>query len=476
MKRIIPIRLKSQNSNWWSHPSDTMEKKATMVLIAVIVVVAVVAVAAFVMMGGSSSDKYSINGSLNVYGNADGDYKIDQKDIGVIEDVIDGKKTLAQYPFADANTDGVVNQKDIDLVNKIINKQNCTVYIVNQKKTAGEYISTVKWPIKSAITAASSNMLLLFEFSGLTDQIKGISFTSSSDPALEKTIFGYYATITKLGTSSTAISIDAATDTINKYNVTAVIADYTDSTLSNEAAFVADGIDVIRVSAAVTDPDKYASQIMLMSFLFNTQSDAIYEYAEWNTKVINDITKKLEKVKEKATVIACNGAISSSSGTKRIWVSAGSSDYKDVVETAGATYAITDEFLKTISTYTSGAYFNEGDTWVYQLNPSSIISIRTGAWYEGNVDPVKMFEESLSIFDKTQAWETDHVAVIAGDAPITVRIAYAAAILYPNLFSMEWADGINKEAMNKFYPEEVNLDGKYFCITKEVYNALKNKA
>ena len=453
-----------------------MEKKATIVLVVVVAIVAVAAVAIVLTMGNGDSNKYSINGSLNVYGNADEDYKIDQKDLDIINDIVDGKKDAAKYPFADANHDGRVTTADANLVQKIINKEPCTVYIVNQKKTAGEYISSVKWPIKSAITAASSNMLLLFEFSGLTDQIKGISFTSSSDPALEKSIFRYYATIPKIGTSSTAIAIDKATDVIKEKNVTAVIADYTDSTLSNEAAFVADGIDVIRVSAAVTNPDKYASQLMLMSFLFNTENEKIYEYAEWNTKVLNDITKKLEKVKEKATVIACNGGTGTSEGKKRLWVSAGISDYKDVVEAAGAEYAITDEFLKTISTYTSGAYFTEGDTWLYQLNPSSIISIRTGSWYEGNVDTVKMFEDSVLLFNKTQAWETDHIAVIAGDAPITVRIAYAAAILYPEIFTMEWADKINQEAMDKFYPEEVDLTGKHFCITKEVYEEAKKNA
>jgi len=459
-----------------------MEQKVIIVLVAVIAVVAVAGAAVFLMGGNNDSgEKYSINGALNVYGNADGDYKIDQKDLDIINDIINGKKDAKDYKFADADQKNGVTQDDAELVKKIINKEPCTVYIVNQKKTAGEYTSSVKWPIKSAIATASSNNLLLFELSGLTDQIKGITFTSSSDPAIEKTLFAYYADrdkVAKLGTSSTAIDIDAAMDTIKSKNVTAVITDYTDSTLSNEAQFNANGIDVIRISSAVTDPDRYSSQLLMMAFLFDTNNEKIYEFAEYNTKILNEIKEKLKSVDSKRKVITCNGAgsVDKATGIPRMWVSAGSSDYRDVVEAAGGVYGIDEDLLGRISTYTSGAYFNEGDTWVYEINPSAIISIRAGGWYEGSVDTVKMFEESLSIFNKTGAWENGGVAVIAGDAPITVRIAYAACMLYPEIFDLDWANEINQNIMDKFYPEKLNLEGKPFCITKEVYEAAKKAA
>ena len=449
-----------------------MDSKA-MAVLAVVAIVAVGGIACFVFFGGGSGsgEKYAIDGTLNVYGNADRDYKIDNADLKIIKDVKDGKATLEDYPFADANCSGAVDDDDVALVEKILKNEPCTVYFVNVKKTAGEYISTVKWPIESAIATGSSNNLLLFTFAGINEKIHGIA-RQTPDWGL----FPYYKDVTQLNTTTTKITLDMANDTIKQYNVTALISDYTDSTISNEQEFRDNGIDVIRVSAAVTDPDKYASQLLLMSFMFNIGDDAhkkALEFAEWNTKVLKDIKTKTAAITDKHTAIVTSSGLTNN----RIWISAGTSDYRDVVEVAGAQYAIGDNFdIYSISGYTSGAYYYHGDTWLYNLNPEYIIAIADSTYYSGTVDVVSLFENRLQLFDETQAYENKNIAVVMGNGPVTMRVAYCAALLYPEVFTMEWANNLHKEMMEKFFPGELDLDGKFFVITYDDYIAAKNKA
>ena len=440
-------------------------------VIAVVVVIAAAGAGAFVLLKSDKSkdNSYAIDGALNVYGNADGDYKIDNKDLNVIQDIIDGDKKAADYPLADADKNGKIEDADKTLVQKIIDKEPCTVNIINQKKTAGNYDSTVKWPVASAIATGSSNNLLLFTFAGINEKVHGICYSTTPD----WTLFPYYESVARLGTTSTAIAIDTDTsNVIKEHKVTALISDYTDSTIKNESEYNEIGIDVIRVSAAVTDPDKYASQLLMLGFLFGTETSAM-EFAEWNTKVLKDIAEKVNGITKKKTSVTSNSKATSNG----IWISAGVSDYRSVLEAAGSTYAISDSYdIKSVSGYTSGAYFNTGDTWIYDINPDVIISMRVSSWYAGTVDIVALWEESVGLFDMTSAYKNGNVSVITGDAPITIRIAYAAAMLYPDVFSLDWANDLNKEVFEKFYPGDINTDGKFFVITYEDYKAAKEKA
>ena len=444
-------------------------------LVAVVIVVAAGTIGAVALLnknGGSDEKNYAIDGALNVYGNADGDYKIDNSDVDIIQDIIDGKKRFAHYPLADANLDKKVDSEDKDLVKKIINKESCTINIINQKKTAGNYDSSVKWPVKSAIATGSSNNLLLFTLAGINEHIHGICYSTTPDWVL----FPYYKDVARLGESSTAIPIDAANDTIKAHSVTAVLSDYTDSTISNESEYNKNGIDVIRVSAAVTDPDKYSSQLLMLGFLFGTETKAM-EFAEWNTKVLNEIKDKVatipaEKLKK---VVTSNSAAS----TKGVWISAGVSDYRAVMEAAGGVYGIPDSYdIKGVSGYTSGAYFKKGDTWLYEpeISPDYIISMRVSTWYSGTVNIVDLWEKSVSAFDETSAYIGKNVYVMTGDAPITIRIAYAAAIMYPDVFTMDWANGLNAEVFEKFYPADIDTSGKSFVITFDDYDKAKKAA
>lgn len=431
-----------------------MVNKITVIAV-VVILVAVTTVGAFVITKNDSKDddSYNIDAALQVYGNANSDYIIDSNDLALIKDIIAGNESFSEYPLADANYDGVVNNSDVELVQKILNKEKCVVYHVNTCST-GNYVASTSWPITSALSTGAANNLLLLTMAGVKDMIHGISYSTVPD----STLFPTFSKMTSLSSSSTKMGLDAAGDIIKEYSVTALITDKTASTISNEAEFEAAGIDVIRVAAALVDVDESSSQLLLIGFLFCTETQCM-EIAEWETNLMNYISEKLEGV-EKVTAITSNGASS-----KGAWVSAGVSDYVDVIEAAGGEYALDESVL---TDYTSGAYFGSGDTWLYNYEFDYIISIRTNDWYSGTVDVDTKYNDSMSYFTMTEAYENGNAYVIVGDGPVVIRVAYAACVLYPDIFTEEWADSMNQEFFENYYDEDIDFTDLFFIISPDM--------
>ena len=100
-----------------------MNENTTKIMAVVVVLVLVVAgIAAFLIMNNDKGKSVEIDAALEVYGNADNDYKIDEADKIIINNIIQGKEgyTLEKYPLADANYDGSVTQADLEQVNAFL--------------------------------------------------------------------------------------------------------------------------------------------------------------------------------------------------------------------------------------------------------------------------------------------------------------------------------------------------------------------
>ena len=446
------------------HPMDNK----VIVVIAVVVLVAAGAAGAFVLTKDKKDkgEAYTIAGALQVYGNADGDYKIDNSDVTIIEDVVGGKKTLADYPYADTNYDGNVTQDDVDLAKKIINKESCTVKVVSTHSVEN-YVVGVNWPVTSAIATGSANMLLMYSYAHIEDNIHGICYKSSSPP--NKALFPKFVNCTQIGTSTTKIDLDKVAAVQKEHKVTCMLLDRTASTLQDEEPkLVGAGIDVVRLNAACVEAKDFQTQLLMIGFLFQKETEC-REIADWTQKVMDEIATKTSTISDdkKLSVLTANA------GKPKAWISGGNSDYKDVMIHAGADYALSDAKLKEISTYASGAYFEEGDSWIYNLDVDKFVAIRTGGWYSGEVNIVDMWEDQYYLLKEMKCYKEGNCYIIPGDAPIVLRVVYTAAMLYPDLFSTEWADGLNKEFMEKFYPVEINLDGKFFFINDKMYKDAK---
>ena len=73
-----------------------------------------------------------MNLTLEVYGNANMDDKIDSSDVTYVQQIITGSKTPTQ--FADANQDGIIDANDVSQINALINGQASKIYLLDGNK------------------------------------------------------------------------------------------------------------------------------------------------------------------------------------------------------------------------------------------------------------------------------------------------------------------------------------------------------
>jgi hypothetical protein len=461
------------------------------IVIAAIVVVAAGVGAFMVLNQNSDNSTKNIDASLEVYGNANNDYRIDNKDLSIIEKIIKKESgyTLEKYPLADAYYDGVVDDKDIQQVKDIIagakDGNQFSVWHINHTTDltnypSGSYVVDTKWPITKTVANGAANSLTLYEMVGLTDNIVGMNYSSGSPP--DKIIYPKYAAFESLGSSTTNLNEEKLVACLkDNPGTTAVIT-------ADNKSYLASGcnekyieetlkIDVIRIQHAAVDPKEHSSAILLLGFLFQKDTKA-EEVAEWTTAVFKELDKKLDG--------AAKVRVASSSGEK--YLSARNSDYADVAVQAGGEYTLWEQSSSSI-------YFKEykGSSKTYEPDPrvfleeyqaDKILGIRTGAflgsvkdgasWYgspdKWDVAKMKAYVEDFSVF---KCYDDKAVTVISGDMPIVARVLYAASALYPDLISKEYADEKHQEFVDKFLGGSYIVKDCHFIFTQEEIEAMK---
>ncbi len=122
-----------------------MSSKLIAIGIVVILVGAGVGTAVFLMNQNKGSSEYSLlDESLQVFGNANGDWKVNSDDISYLDDIIKGDKVETKY--ADANQDGKIDEKDKEQVQALIDNTAKNVWLVDGDghiKKVGREISRI---------------------------------------------------------------------------------------------------------------------------------------------------------------------------------------------------------------------------------------------------------------------------------------------------------------------------------------------
>ncbi len=441
-----------------------MNENTTKITAVVVVLVLIVAgIAAFMIFNNGSGSKSNIDAALEVYGNADNDYKIDDADKTIINNIIQGKDgyTLEKYPLADANFDGKVTQADLEQVNAILKGYKTTVYHLNHstdtaKYPDGTYVVGTAWPVKLTIANGAANALIMYGLTGIEDNIVGINYSSGSPP--DKIIWPEFAAMKSLGTSTNYITESLLVECLEANPGTTCVLTADNKNYLNGSEGVSEAeleekynLDVIRLQHAAVDPDAYCSALLLIGFLFQKDTEA-QKVAEWTTNVYKDITKKTDKITTKVRAAA---------SSYYTYLSAKNSDYSDNIAQAGAIVTTWEQSSSAIYFDRSNSKF---DPRVYEdeYQGDVIIVFRTGSgflkdsWYDNpeNWDVATM-QKQLAYYKEFKAYENKQVWHTSGDMPIVARVIYSAAILYPEIFSMEDADKLHQEFVDKF------LDGRY---------------
>lgn len=450
-----------------------LSKNAILVIIVAVVVVAAGASAAVVLSKDSKDPKSPAllpGAELKVLGNVEGDDDLDKSDITELKKIIDAEGTVEEYPLADANNDKVIDDKDVEYIEAIINWKEgdaqVPVWHVNFHDSDGdgdldmEMVKTM-YPVKSVIACGSANILMMLQLMGIVDEVKGISYSSTSaDAKLFDTTFLNTEKCVKLGTNTGDIAFEdgkaGSSNVIQEKNVTAIIGDWNKTYITNEAAYEEAGVDVIRLSAAAVTPELYTHTINLLGFLFQKEDRA------------SDLIDLYEKCYELISKYKSDGsksavASSMSDPAKYAYISSGDSDYTEVLTAAGLKFGAEGYNFggkSSIDTWKNMELYNtEKYDWDY------IIHIRAKLNYSGGESDTALKGYCDAFCENWKNLDGVGQFLVSGVIPVPLRILYVESIFNDGLSASD-VDKLHEEFIENFYiHNDLDISGLKFFVS-----------
>jgi iron complex transport system substrate-binding protein len=404
----------------------------------------------------------AMNLTLEIYGNANMDDKIDASDVTYIQQIISGSATTTQ--FADANRDGTVDSSDITQVNAIIRGQETKLYMLDGSKTN----ITVSLPANRVIVEYNQNTELV-RILGVENTVVGVD--SGVDPV--KTLFfpDNAASITSVGSMS---SPDY--EKILNLNPTTLLVfspgSGSSATTADKAAHLP-GVDVVYLglyNPNVTKPEdsRFIQGVLKAGYMFNKVSRAT-DYANWILNLTSTINARVNTipVNERQTVYLSN---SPTLGSERAYVDmdtlgqacilagginiakapAGSTAFSVTLDKE---YILSQDpnfiFLHTVR-YTYGGGTNEPAQGIDANDPTGMKTV------------LQQYMAQTAYANLT-AVKNNRVYLIAGDfrnnaMSGTLGAVYMAKIMYPTVFADFNPQAIHQEYITKFLRLNYNLD------------------
>lgn len=449
-----------------------MNAKA-IIAIVIVAVIVIAGVGYYAISGGNGGGDKPANPSGNVtdcnlwvYGNVNGDDYIDQKDIELLESIIAGDAeevyivaydgysasgVSQRLSLADANQDGVLDQKDVEFIRDTISymeryssavnggkldsfDEQFTIYYNNCDNKA----CSVDMPIKTLVSMYFSNSEIV-RLLGAVDRVVGTDDTTLNKP----TLLPEFQNIPNIGDRKN-VSVESVLATGADAYFTGSASTYADYLESG----VGDSMDIIRLSA--WEDNNVTVGALTLGYMLGC-TDAAYEYIDWCNHYTDLIADRTNGIEDKVTLISPKGRVSDSptllegngpgSGQYEINELAGGDDLSDQL-------SATDEYPP---------YTQE---WALVANPDVIVISGYCGWEHTDADiPLRIYnviDKVDSTYKGTTASNEDRIYFIGNElytGPSNIiAMVYVATWLYPDLF--EDLDGLTvfKEYIDKFCP------------------------
>lgn len=418
-----------------------MANKTLTVIVAAVVVIAAVAVAAVVLLNNSDGEdsNFTVEGiELMIYGNANNDLTIDEEDMELVLNIIEEELDWEiEYPLADVNCDGVVDESDVTLLQQIINREECTLYVACLDTNRNSTYVSVSYPLEN-ITLVGVNVIMAALYGNI-----GNSVAAWSSPPTEYS--NAYATLsgTNIMSSSVYMDVDAFTrvDSATPIGAVFIDANYSWSVPdSGYSSFEASGIPYLIYAAM--GPEDQASAALTIGFLCGSETEeSSYQFVQDSLEVLEYINEVLGDISdEDKTVFMLMG----SSATT---IAQNSHPYQNIGILAGGTpyYQTNSEFASSYEGTSTGttaldaiAEYRDADAYI------TVLSKDFGSTaYEMAVtllEPTSGNDPFTFYYDVIDKWY-----YINNLLPGVVKVAYAAEILYPELF-----EGYGDQVLQQF--------------------------
>ncbi len=452
------------------HPTDSMDKKLAMIIIAVVVIIVIAAAAALVI--GNNGDKnkdgtdteitygdYTAKtatetGDLWIYGNADNDYDLDQDDVKFIQDIIDGKKKWDKEanPYCDTNVDGIIDEQDIALLEKFINKESALMFY-DQYWNGDMSVSYIHYPNTGNLGAMYWEAMMSTTVLGLWDRVTAVEGVNCVGESYEARYPG-------VGQKFVLGSLDAiSAESVLQSGISALVA-YTASSCENGEKVQKDlramGSKIDVIALPITGVECVRS-IPTLGVLLGAEQAAT-KYIAYNQKVSDYLDSELSKV-------------SKSDYAEYIVVYRPDSADSIEIEATSQTTGVSSggiSFIQLLPATNIHPYGDAGSYFAYRSaewfvaeNPEYIIiSGSTGTSAITYEKALERFNGCLDMFKGTTAYAEKKIIGV-GYGLTTTYSGYAglgliAAYQYPNIidsekgyeFLQEWYDNFTNEKVD----------------------------
>ena len=432
------------------------------IVIVAILIVASAAVYVVYNRGGEDvgSPSEMEDAELKVYGNINGDRYLDENDSALINQLIEDGATAEEYPLADANRDGVIDSKDVAVIDAVVAGESTTIWHiayhdVDGDSTMDEEIVSSHFPVRSVIISGST-AIHMFSL-GIIDEVKGAAY---ADSTLDKTLYAnsYLDTskVARIGTSVTEIPMEdgqmGAANVIAENNVTALITDWNQNYITNERDFENIGVDVVRISSNSVDPVDMTHSIMLLGLLFQ-KVDRAEAYLDLNLEILDYAVDSVAG-EEKSRFIAStmNGRISSAT-----------SDYTEIGELAGGEFGLENVDFGSASTIKISEHPE-----VYMEDFDYILHMRTSLGYSQNMEQVaEEWDKYTAAFSEWEHAETGQY-MVSNSVATPLKVAYAASALHSDCVDLDRVNELHQQLVDQFFNGiELDISEMMFVVSAQ---------
>jgi iron complex transport system substrate-binding protein len=360
--------------------------------------------------------------TLKVFGNANMDDTIDEKDIEYVEGIVNGKNGVTK--LADADYNGKIDEMDIDQIKLIISGTEKELTFIN----CHEQNSTVHKPLNKIVAIHSSTIESL-RILNKYNNIVGVD---------EWTFTNYPTLCSGLGAESVGAYADLDAETILKLKPDVLICSRTHDP-NIESKLNGTGIDVVRLW--LTKPETNLSELRTLSYILDEEENAL-DYKEWYDNVMDTILEKTSILSDDQKPNVLYYRFAGDSGKKT--TCGGDTVYNGTLEIAGG---------KNIAVNLID--YPELDTeWALKQNPDVILGVSFSGGYEmENSNMLKeRFEDIITTtgFDQLSAVKSGKVFVMYSALGSLCDKAYIAKWLHPDLFTDLDPVSIQQEYISKF--------------------------
>ncbi|MBR7152349.1 MAG: hypothetical protein IKD00_01210 [Candidatus Methanomethylophilaceae archaeon] len=414
--------------------------------IAVVGVVAVLIVAAVAVVimnlddGGKNAD---IEASLAIGGNVDNDYRIDSKDMEILDKILNDEISSEEYPLADVDGNGTIDQADKTYLQKILDDEMDSVFVTDSYGNVQE----ISYPLDNIITV-NADMAMLVSNLGAVDRVAGYI---ASDYPVEQTLLR----------NSDAIDIssgrqvkeaeykairDIESDLDKKGEKIGAIFYYSSSALGYKADFEAAGIPILNVYC--TSPESNADAYATYGYLFGGEYvQKGIDMCQYCYNVYDHIKNKVGD-REKVTALGLN---------MNFYVCNNESQYADIIRFAGGVHVFTQpgDGSEKVTTPEGITDYDGMIDYMFNFSTQDLV----------NVDPLDLWKNNSKIKVLEASAQFEDMVWINCSMPVVVRVAYVAEIMYPDLFE-GYGDQVFQEFIDEFLPYLNDLDGQKLNINE----------